>query len=398
MLYYILRRFFVKLRFSDKEISLEKGLLLKRAAVLPLSAVVRITSRRTLIMRLFRAKEITVFTLGGKIGFYLPKNERLPFLPEKRSVAIRPRFRNVMFGAFIDTRALGGLFVFTAVLRRFSAIFGSEYFNRLISVLTKTANDLEKALKFFRIAVPRIAVTLIVFALGAWVFAYIRKLLRLSRFRVSRNGGLLFVGSGVLTLYEHALVQNSAAAVCCETITTVMSRRAPLYFRGVMICPCVRRGDLPKTLKTLCGIKAPRQKLSSPKRAFLGHIAVPLSWLGVLSAALITAYCFVPSAMLLKTVLYSGVIVNLYAAALYLLYMCRSGIAFGGDLTAVSARRGLRLYTAVFPNDIIKQKAVSQSLFQKRSGLCNYKLSIVERRKFTVRQLPKSEFLRRIPF
>lgn len=416
MLYYIFRKLFVTLRFSDKEISLEKGLLLKRAAVMPLSSVVKITARQTLIMRLFRAKEITVFSLGGKITFFLPKKERLPFLPESRSYGIKPRIRDVMFGAFIDTRALGGLFVFVAVLRKFSAIFGSEYFDQLISVLTKTADELEKALGFFRVAVPRIAVTLAVFALGAWLFAFIRKLLRLIGFRVSKKGGLIFVGSGVLTLYEHVLVQNSAvsfgavqntrkvlspnhaAAIYCETITTLITRRAPLYFRGVMICPCVKRGELPKTLKTLCGIKAPQKKLSSPKRAFLGHIAAPLSWLGVFSALLAAAYCSGYSAMLLKTVLYSGAIVNFYTAALYLLYMYRSGIAFGADITAVSARRGLRLYTAVFPNDVVKQRAVSQSFFQKRSGLCGFKLAIVERRKFTVRQLPKKELLRRIRF
>lgn len=416
LLYYILRKFFVKLRFSDKEICLEKGLLLKRAAVMPLSSVVKITARRTLIMRLFLAKEITVFTLGGKLVFYLSKNERLPFLPQKRDNVIKARFGAAAFGAFIDTRALGGLFVFTAVLRKFSAILGSEYFNRLISVLTGTVNELEKALGFFRVAVPRIAVTLAVFALGAWVFAYVRKLLRLSRFRVSKNGGMLFVGSGVLTLYEHMLVQNSAelfgavsnqnsikspnsaAAIYCETVTTLITRRAPLYFRGVMVCPCVKRGELPKTLKTMFGMKIPQKKLRSPRRAFLGHIAAPLSWLGVFCALLAAAYCSGYSAMLLKTVLYSGAIVNLYTAVLYLLYMYRSGIACGKNGAAVYARRGLRLYTAVLPNGVIKQITVSQSLFQKRSGLCNFKLGIVERRKFIARQLPKKELLRRTPF
>ena len=389
LLYYVLRRLFVKLRFSDDEISLEKGLILKRASVMPLSSVVKVTSRRTLIMRLFRAKEVTVSTLGGEIMFYLSKNERLPFLPEKRSHSIRPRFREVMFGAFIDTRALSGLLVFTAVLRKFNAIFGSEYFNKLVTALTRTADELEKVLGFFRVAVPRILVTLAVFALGAWTFAFIRKLTRLCRFGVSKNGGLIFVRSGVFTLYEHSLVLNSAAAISCDTVSTLIMHRAPLYFRGVMICPCVKRSELVKTLKTLCGAYAPQNRLASPKRAFFGHIAAPLSRFVVFAALIVLAYCSDYSALLLKTVLYSAAIVNLYAAALYLLYMSRSGIAFGKDVTAVTARRGLRLYTAVFPNDIIEQKAVSQSLFQRRPELCNVKLALVERRKFTVRQIRK---------
>ena len=399
LIYFILRRLFITLRFSDNEISLEKGLILKRASVMPLASVVKVTSRRTLIMRLFRAKEITVFTLGGKIVFYLSQNERLPFLPEKRSLGIRPRFRDLMFGAFIDTRALSGLFIFTAVLRKFNAIFGSEYFSRLITALKMTADELEKVLGFFRVAVPRIAITLAVFAFGAWTFAFCRKLLQSYNFRVSKSGNVLFVSSGVLTLYEHALVQNAASAVIsCDTLITVITRRAPLYFREVMILPCVKRGKLPKTLKVLCGVEMPQNRLSPPKRAFLGHIAAPLSWLGVFAVLIAAVYRFGHSALLLKTVLYSGAIVNLYTAALYLLYMRRSGIARGNGVTAVSARRSLRLYTAVFPDYAVKQNAISQNVFQKRSGLCNVKLALVERKKFTVRQIPKNEYLRRTPF
>lgn len=398
LLYFVLRRVFVTLRFSDSEICLEKGLFVKRASVMPLSSVVKVTKRRTLIMRLFRAKEVTVSTLGGEIVFYLSQNERLPFLPERRSHALTPRFRDVMFGAFIDTRALSGLLVFTAVLRKFNAIFGSEYFDKLIAALTRTADELERVLGFFRVAVPRILVTLTVFSLGAWTFAFIRKLLRLCRFRVFKNGDLLFVGSGVLTLYEHALVLNSAAVISCDTLTTLITRRAPLYFRGVMICPCVRRGELAKTLKALCGVKLPQNRLASPKRAFFGHIAAPLAWFGAFAALIVLAYCSDRSVMLLKTVLFSGAVVELYTAVMYLLYMPRSGIARGGDVAAVTARRGLRLYTAVFPCDIIGQKAVSQNVFQKRSGLCNVKLALVEHRKFTARQISKNEYLRRIPF
>ena len=413
LLYYVLRRVFVTLRFSDDEISLEKGLIIKRASVIPLSSVVKVTSRRTLIMRLFRAKEVTVSALGGELVFYLSQTERLPFLPEGRLHAVKPRFRDVMFGAFIDTRALSGLLVFTAVLRKFNAIFGSEYFNRLIAALTRTADELERVLGFFRVAVPRILVTLTVFALGAWTFAFIRKLLRLCRFSVYKNGDLLFVVSGVLTLYEHALVLNSAtgadaagtncagtccAAISCDTLTTIITRRAPLYFRGVMICPCIKHGELAKTLKTVCDVTLPENRLASPKQAFFGHVAAPLAWFGAFAALIVLTYCSDRSVMLLKTVLFSGAIVELYTAVMYLLYMPRSGIAFGKDSTAVSARRRLRLYTAVFPCDIIQQQTVSQSFFQRRSGLCNVKLALVEHRKYTVRQISNREYLRRIPF
>lgn len=394
LFFFILRKIFVRLEFSDKEISLEKGLILKRAAVMPISAAVKVTSKRTLIMRVFGAKEISVFSLCGKIKFYLPKNERLPFLPEFPSDVIKPRFRDIAFGAFIDTRALGGLFVFVAVLRKISSIFGSEYSERVIAALQKTADDLENALTFFRVTVPKAAVVLAVFALSAWGFAYIIKLLRLKNLRVSADGSFVFVSSGIITLYEHTLVPNSPA-VCCDTITTIIARRMPLYLRGVMIHPCVRRGDMGDMVEMLCGLTIPSEKLTSPRRAFFGHIAAPLAWAGAFAAALFAIYYIAGivglSIMTVKTVLYSGIIVSLYAAGVFALYMPRSGISHNTEFTAVTARRGLRLYTAVFRNDMIKRSTIAQNVFQKRTDVCNLRVGIAERRKFTVRQLPKND-------
>ncbi len=388
----------MELEISEKEIRLRKGLVIRRVSVLPRSSVVRVTVRRTLVMRLLHAKEVTVFTLGGKLVFFLSKNEPLPLMPQNHSAEFTTRFFETAFGAFVDTRALGGLFVFSAALRRVSAVFGGEYFDRVISALTKTANDLERALRFFKITIPKIAITIGVFALGAWVFAYIKKLLRLARFRVftETNGPRVIVTSGFFTLYEHALVPNSAA-VRVETLTSLVTRRAPLYLRGVMILPCVKRDTLPKNLKKLCGFKLPKNRVKSPKRAFFGHIVSPLSWLGVFAAALFSAYRLKYSE-LLKIALYSGVIVKLYMIVLYLLYMSRSGLALGGEFAAVTARRGLRLYAAVFPNDAVTLSMSTQSIFQKRTGLCNRKIAVIGDRRYTARQLPKRELSRRIAF
>lgn len=399
LLYYILRKFFVELEISETEVRLVKGLVIKRAAVLPRSSIVRVTVRRTLVMRLLRAREVTVFTLGGKLVFFLSKNEPLPLIERSRAVVLKkPRFLETAFGAFVDTRALGGLFVFSAALRRVSAVFGGEYFDRVITALTNTANDLERALNFFKITIPKIAITIGVFALGAWVFAYVKKLLRLSRFRVftETDGSCIIVTSGVFTLYEHALVPNTAA-VRVETLTSLVTRRAPLYLRDVMICPCVKREELPKTLEKLCGFELPKNRVKSPKRAFFGHIVSPLSWLGVFAAALFAAYRLDYSE-LLKIALYSGVIVKLYTIVLYLLYMRRSGVAVSGEFARITARRGLRLYTAVFPRSAAERSTITQSVFQRRTGLCNRKIAVVGDRRYTARQLPKRELPRRIAF
>lgn len=387
LLYYILRRFFVKLELTEKEIRLEKGLLIKRLCSVKFSDVLRFSSRRTLLMRVFRAREITLYTLGGSVRFFLKKDEPLfenhcpnSFKPH----FLKPRFREIAFGAFIDTRALGGIFLFAAVLRKLSIIFGGVYLDRVIDALNGATRELERLLRFLKIAVPRAAVTLAVFALGAWIFAYLRKLIRLSRFRVSISSDRVYVQSGLITLYEHKLVRNTAELR--DSLVSLAARRAPLYLSGVMIMPCVKSSSKSGVLRRLFGELNTRDILKSSKRAFFGHIAAPLTRCGIFAALFIPAYVFDRSVRLLRTLLWCGAAVNLYAAALYLLYMYRSEIR-AGEVISVTTRRGLRLVTAAFPRDFIKLISVKQSPFQKRRGLCNIKLSLIEKRRLTVRQL-----------
>ncbi len=397
LFYYILRRYFVRLELSDTQIRLKKGILLKRAYMIPVLAITEIRIKRTLFLRIFRAKEVTIHTLGGKVRFFLHKNENLQLFPETRSAKIKPKLTEIMFGAFIDTRALGGIFVFVAILRKISTLFGGDYSDKIVSAISTAADNVRHTLELLHIAVPKIAAFMAIFALASWITAYLRKIARLSRFEISRRGNILHIRSGSITLYEHTLVLNSDGiyAQSCDTITTVITDRVPLYLRNTMIFPCVKRQNLGRAIHALCGITFPKFKTSPPKHAFMGFCGVPLGWSGAFAAALILVYCSdrLRSAMVLKTFLYSGIIVSLYAAAICLLYMKRSGIAAEKN-TLVSSRIGLRLYNSVFSRRNIRMETRSQSLFQRRSKLCNIRVFTVGRRKFLARQLIKSEIPR----
>lgn len=394
LLYYILRRYFVCLEMSNTEIRLKKGILLNCAAVIPVSVITEIAVKRTALMRIFRAKEVTIRTLGGKIKFYLQKNENLPFVPEIHSAKIKPRTGEILFGAFIDTRALGGIFVFVAILRKIGVLFGGDYSNKIMTAISTAAENVRHALELLHIAVPKIAATLAIFALSAWIIAYLRKIARLWRFEVTRRGNILCVKSGLITLYERALVLNSGGifAQSRDTITTVITNRAPLYLRNTMILPCVKRKNLGQAIHALCLMTLPKSKISPPKRAFMGFCGAPLGWSGAFITALILVYRSekLRAAMILKTALYSGIIVSLYSAAICLLYMKRSGISIEKDIY-ISSRKGLRLYNSVFPHENIRMETRSQSLFQLKSGLCDVRLAAVGKRRFKVRQIPKSE-------
>lgn len=392
-LYYILRRYFVRLEFADGEIRLEKGIWFKRTTVLPVSAIMQIMVKRTLIMRIFHAKEVKLGTLNGEIKLYLKKGEYPPFLPEFRTAQIKSRFGEILFGAFIDTRALGGIFVFIAILRKISAVFGGDYSDKIVNAISTAAENVTRVLELLHIAVPKIAAALAVFAIASWIVAYLRKVARLSRFGISRRGNILFVKSGLITLYEHTLVLNSNGvfAASCDTITTILAGRAPLYLGNTMISPCVKRKNLTKTLHALCKMTIEKSKISPPKRTFLGFCGAPLGWSGAFAAALAVVYCTkLRAAILLKTALYSGVFVALYTAVICLVYMRYSGVRVG-ESVCVSGRKGLRLYNSIFAKGNIRMETRSQSLFQRKPGLCNIKISISGKRKFAARQLIKSE-------
>ena len=240
ILYFILRKLFVKLDFSQNKLRLEKGLILKRVFVLPFSAAVRISRRKTLLMRIFRAWEVEVYTLGGKVKFYLKNGETLPFL-ESFPPTVKTAPAEQLFGAFAATRALAGVTFFVAVMRRIGSVFGSEYYDRVISVFFRAADSIGKLLQFLHIAVPRITAAAAIFAVSAWTLAFLMKFASLARFRVGRRRDIVYVSSGFITLYEHTLVRNSAAAVSCFSLVSVIFDRAPLYLRGVMIHPAVSK-------------------------------------------------------------------------------------------------------------------------------------------------------------
>lgn len=400
LLYYIFRKLFVRLDFTENEIILEKGIVVRRKSVLPLKSIVRVSAERSLIMRIFGAKKIIVFAVRGKITFYLRKTEPLPFLPMIRSVPLKPRFSAVMFGAFTDTRALGGIALLAALLRRIGSIFGGEYFNNIISAISDTAETLTNALSVLHIAVPKIAAVLAVFVLAAWSLAFVRKLLRLANHRAARHGDLLRVQSGVITLYEHTLVLNSAA-VSVSPLSAVLAKRAPIYLRGVMIFPSAPSDKAPKIIRALCNIPVDNApQIRPPRSSFFGFCAAPFWWAVGLSAALVLVYFSKSfrSAMLLKIVLYCALIVSLYTILVCLVYMKHSGIAVGNSSVKVSQRRALRLFTDTVPRGTIIENTVSQSLFQKRGGLCNCRLATAERTRLTARHLVKNEIPRYTPF
>ena len=390
LFYYVLRRFFVDLDFSDGKITLTKGVFLKRTAVLPFSAITKTVVKQSPMLRLFRAKEITVFTLNGKIELFLNKSEQPPFLPIMPEISIKPRFREILFGTLIDTRALAGIAIFAATLQRVGRIVGSEYFDRMISALISTAEKLSETLMLIHVAVPKIAAFAAVFAVCAWSFAFIVKLLRLSGFCLSRRGNTVFVKSGVITLYETALVRNTAAVISRKTILCMLFKCSPVYYNETMVFPAASEMLFERIVTQTFGFM-PESCISvkTPFGKTASHCIVPLWLLGLSSASLVMFYLSgLRFAQLIKTALYCAVFASGYTALCGVFLMKNAKSCFGKFRLKLSFRRGTAVYCVCFPHSLLCGHSRSQNLFQRGNGLCDYKAAVVGRKSFRARQLP----------
>lgn len=396
ILFYILRKFFVKLKVNDSVIVLEKHIFIRKIVLLNRADIVRAQTRRTLFLRILKAKEITLFTQNGKITFFLAENETPDYLPKRRKICLKPRFFEVIFGAFIDTRALTGIAVFAFTLRKIAKIFGGSYFDGIIRAIFTTAESLAKALSIAHIVFPKTAVFLAVFALLSWIFAFFRKILSLSRFEVSSKNGEIFVKNGLITIYENSLVLNSTAVVSRTTFFSLITKRAPIYFRDVMIFPCSSKTTFRKILRSLFGVKMRLQSpVKSPLRAVFGHCALPM-WLFIGFSAMLTLLFITGNgtALITRTLLTAGALISAYLFLLFFLYMRSAESAFTEEFVMISTRKSAALYTAIFPRTLIGGATLSQSTFQQMSDLCSLKISLPERKIFTARLIPKTALSR----
>lgn len=359
ILFFLLRRFFVKVEYNSREIVVTKGIFFIRTATVPLSSIVRITVRRSLFLRLFRAKEVNVYCNLGVVSFFLPRDEEFaPFgaFPDYSVRWKSAALREEALGAFCDTHALGGVFLFAAALIRSGKLLGNEYSERAVSLLenlfSETVENVSGILKSVQIFIPRAAVIIAVIAVAGWAFAFIKKLFALMRFRASYDGERVFVRSGVFTLYEHTLFPNSSEAVYEQSVISLLLNRALARVRGVIVFPSVKRGR----------VKHDFRPTGLP--ALWGYCGVPIT-LAVLFGAAVIA---VRSAELVETLLYCALAASLYTAFVRACYMRFSGLSERENGTALTARQRLRLLSAVIPYERLVCTAFRRNLFRKERG------------------------------
>lgn len=394
ILYYLLRRFTVRLEISKDSILILKGMIFRREYYAPFEAVTLIEQRQTIIMRLFRAKEITIHTLSGR-GFtlWLKNSERII---DVCGVTIAPKKRAMLLGALVDTRALSGVVVFLLTMRRIYAVLGSGYYDKAISALYKAAGELKLVLERVNITIPQIAAVAAVIVALAWLGKFVWKVFAMSRFRVIAMRDFLVIRRGFFTLYQCAVVRrNINAVVTTDNLTTLIFGAAPLYVRHTMIFPPAPREVRERITDILCDIPCEynQRRVKPPFRAIFGHCAQPLSWLaafgGMYGLLWLGQYLeYIPPVPLLRSLMLAGAAVSLWYTAVYAIYMFRSSIVCTEKSAEITARRGARLYTAAVNSKMRTQNVLSRNIFQLVSGLCDTEIRVLGGGRFKLRNIP----------
>ena len=394
ILYYLLRRFTVRLEISKDSILMLKGLIFRREYYAPFEAVTLIEQRQTIIMRLFRAKEITIHTLSGR-GFtlWLKNSEQII---DVCGVTIAPKKRAMLLGALVDTRALSGVVVFLLTMRRIYAVLGSGYYDKAISALYKAAGELKLVLERVNITIPQIAAVAAVIVALAWLSKFVWKVFAMSRFRVIAMRDFLVIRRGFFTLYQCAVVRrNINAVVTTDNLTTLIFGAAPLYVRHTMIFPPAPREVRERITDILCDIPCEynQRRVKPPFRAIFGHCAQPLSWLaafgGMYGLLWLGQYLeYIPPVPLLRSLMLAGAAVSLWYTAVYAIYMFRSSIVCTEKSAEITARRGARLYTAAVNSKMRTQNVLSRNIFQLVSGLCDAEIRVLGGGRFKLRNIP----------
>ncbi len=387
-MYFLLRRFFVKLKMDNGGIHLTKGLFFRRIYDIPISAVVAAEIRQAPLLRLLKGRKVTLFTLSGKTSFYLRRNEEIPFLPHLNSPAVRPKLTSVLLGAFAETRAFSGAVVFSAAISRIGTIFGSDYYDTIINAINSTAAGLSDFLEEMRFTVPRITAVAAVFVAAAWLFAYIRHVIGLSRFAVRTNGSYIVIDRGLFTLYEQVIVRNNLPAVQIKSsAVSLLFRAAPVYCFGILTIPPLREKDLRRAVSALLMAELPQDLTETPPaKALFGHIALPLGW-GATFAALLTLCYIAGKAVMLRSLLWIALSVCTWYCVLYGLYMRRTGIYRTLKQTVISARKGTRLNSLILPRANEVFISLEQNPFQRLNGMCDIRFSLRGKMRLRLRNM-----------
>ncbi len=290
------------------------------------------------------------------------------------------------------SNGFSGLLIAAPFIQKTGQILGEEA-SRLLY------DTVDFRLQLVSLGLPPVAAGLAWVLFGGWLFALLNQWMRYWRFCGWRQGAFLASRSGVFHSRRRLFrVSRIRAVTARQTLLMSWAGLSTAYAHiagdrkdknpNAVVAVSMARAPLLRQLRATLGYAPKGAKIKPPPRAASGYLTPVL--LPVAAVSLLAVLLNGTGAPVALPFLSLPVIAILVWRAL--VRMQALGSAYfqpGEQFVTVSRDRGFSLLTTVIPKQNVTMVRLSQTVFQKRSGLCHVRLSVYGERPLhcTVRHL-----------
>ncbi len=382
---------------DDQEIKVEQGVIVRNTKYIPFERIQSIDLSEGLLHRLFGVVKVQIETAGGT------KPEAvLSAVTWEEAERIKECWKKPdhisMANALEAVEDQTNRMVKRSLPVRHLLIAGatSGKFGLILAIIAPVVSqmmefiDVEQMIASSSFLLPTFSIVLLlffIFLLFSWFFSILATVLQYANFEVLRTDKQILMKSGLISKRQFSIPLRRIQAI--RIVDGVV--RGPLGYSAIYI---ESAGSAGGTSETQQSVLFPLMRASDvnaflhdiiPEYAVLPHMSwEPLPskavWGYLLRSLIPLSIIVIPVCWFVPWGWVSSLLIPIGAALAFWRFRS-AGWAFI-DTHIVFRSRVLAKTTAIIPRNRIQWDAVSQSLFQRRSGLSKYKLAVASGQRF----------------
>ena len=370
---------------TPERLRLQRGLIWRRTAYIPLGLVTTLTVERPLWLRMLGAAHVAADTDAGShrtadVRLTVGREQANLFLPQTDGGYTLPIAGwRVWLLALLASDSFSGILLLATVFRQSGILLGEGLQQALLDNLEAAADAIA--------IIPRTAALLTMLLMAGWLLGTGRHLLRHLPFSVCRHEDTVTLRAGLFDYRTHGCAVGAIHyADRRQTLTARLLKLHTVYISCTgygkdkntlaVLLPPARAGQIQRELAALLPTITPIPLTLRPARgALLRYMRLPLLLLAAIPPTGQVARALFP--LWQELILYLCLMATLpclWLLAVRVLDRCSAGLGHAdGRYTAVYSRR-LTLHRVTIPAHKVAAVHIRQSLWQRRRGICDIKL------------------------
>lgn len=386
LLFGFIRWYFSKISITESAVVYKSGLFMKVTKSIPVENISAVTSERLFILVPLKAMTFKCDTRAGlfnstdmellvttKVGEELMSHIPKPVSDGGKDDFPEPTLLSVLlFSAFFSSGFSGAVYIATFFYK------GGDIAHDIVSVwLERITETTEKISEKFILGIPRTAIVIGTFFLGAWLLSFIVNVLRYSRFRVSADRKYLNVSCGITNRKEYRirtdhinytdLRQNLIMKLCnAVSVNISCAGYGSSGNQLPVIMPMRKEDNLGYGLEKI-GISSKKRLDFRPKvTSIMSYIWLPFTCVIAVYVLYATGCEYFPQlSELLYFVVIMGEIPLVWLTAVKVAALFRSGITIDDEKIIVRCTKMTAFHTVIAENRKAVIVEIRQSPFQR---------------------------------